>query len=127
MTSDVTQVPQTSADSGYVSNRIKAADGTPVGGSGSSRAIEPVRRAAGAAATDKPVEAGNESVHITSSARELLALQQTIKNLPEIDSGRVDRLRRDIEQQRYSVNAEKVASRLLQLEGDLSAAQGRKR
>lgn len=122
MTSVTPKVPGGVADSGYVSNRIKAADGSPVSGSSSSRAVEQVRRASAVSASDKPVEAGND-VHITNSARELLGLQQAISDLPEIDSGRVERLRRDIEQNRYSVDAGKIADRLLQLEDDLAAAQ----
>lgn len=123
MTSIPPKVPGGVADSGYVSNRIKATDGSPVSGSSSNRPIEPVRRAAATAASDKPVEAGNDSVHITTSARELLGLQQAIGDLPEIDSARVERLRGDIEQNRYSVDAGKIADRLLQLEDDLAAAQ----
>ncbi len=126
MTSIPPKVPGGVADSGYVSNRIKATDGSPVSGS-SSRAVEPVRRAAATVASDKPVEAGNESVHITASARELLGLQQAIGDLPEIDSARVERLRGDIEQNRYSVDAGKIADRLLQLEDDLAATKPVKR
>lgn len=122
MTSVTPKVPGGVADSGYVSNRIKGTDGSPVSGSSSSRAVEQVRRASAVSASDKPVEAGND-VHITNSARELLGLQQAISDLPEIDSGRVERLRRDIEQNRYSVDAGKIADRLLQLEDDLAAAQ----
>ena len=112
-----------------MTTRIKGSEGSPV--DGGSRAIERVQRAALSGAMGKGSETGSsetgantatESVHITDSAWQLLSLQQVIDDLPEIDQGRVDRVRSDIEQNRYSSDSGRIADRMLQLEGDLMAA-----
>lgn len=107
-----------------MTTRIKGSESSPV--DGGRRAIERVQRAARTSASDKASETGTnaavESVHITDSARQLLALGKTIGDLPEVDQSRVDRVRADIEQNRYSSNPGRIADRMLQLEGDLMAA-----
>ena len=105
--------------------RIKGTDSSPVSG-GSSRGVERVQRSASVANATKPTAGAVESVHITSSARQLLALQQAIRDIPDVDAGRVDALRQAIEQNQYTVDAGKIADRLLQLEGDLRAVEPKK-
>lgn len=104
-----------------MTDRIKGTDSSPISGR-SSRAVERVQRVGTSPATDKQSASAADSVHITSSARSMLALQQTIADLPEIDAGRVEALRLAVERNQYSVDAGKIADRLLQLEGDLGAA-----
>jgi negative regulator of flagellin synthesis FlgM len=107
-----------------LSTRIKGPVSSPV--DGGSRAIERVQRAARSGAADKAAETGSstaiESVHITDTARQLLALQQTIGDLPEVNQSRIDRVRADIEQNRYSSDSGRIADRMLQMESDLTAA-----
>jgi negative regulator of flagellin synthesis FlgM len=107
-----------------LTTRIKGSESSPV--DGGSRAIERVQRTARSSSADKSSETGSqtsiESVTITDSARQLLALQQTIGDLPDIDQSRVERVRSDIEQNRYSSDSGRIADRMLQLEGDLMAA-----
>jgi negative regulator of flagellin synthesis FlgM len=107
-----------------LTTRIKGSESSPV--DGSSRAIERVQRAARSGGMDKTSETGSHTaaanVHITDSARQLLSLQQAIGDLPEIDQSRVDRVRSDIEQNRYSSDSRRIADRMLQIEGDLMAA-----
>lgn len=107
-----------------MTTRIKGSESSPV--DGRSRAIERVQRTARTSSADKPTDSGAttsvESVHITDSARQLLALQQAIGDVPDIDQSRVERLRADIEQNRYSSDSGRIADRMLQMEGDLMAA-----
>jgi flagellar biosynthesis anti-sigma factor FlgM len=107
-----------------LTTRIKGSESSPV--DSGSRAIERVQRAARSGAMDKASESGSytatESVHITDSARQLLALQQAIGDLPEIDQSRVERARSDIEQNHYRSDSVRIADRMLQLESDLMAA-----
>jgi flagellar biosynthesis anti-sigma factor FlgM len=68
-----------------------------------------------------------DSVHITATARAVLALQEAVSGVPDIDTARVERLQQSIDQQHYTVDAGKIADRLMNLEGDLlSAGQTRK-
>lgn len=64
---------------------------------------------------------GAESVHITGSAKQLAALEQTLKELPAVDEARVAKLRAAIESGTYKVDATRVAEKLLILEEQLSS------
>lgn len=105
-----------------VSSRIKGSVGSAIEGRG-ARGIERV----GAATAARPVATAAadpaDSVHITDTARQILALQQAIAEVPDINAGRVEQLRSAIEQNTYSVDSGKIADRLLQLEGDLQGSR----
>ncbi|MFO8003315.1 flagellar biosynthesis anti-sigma factor FlgM [Thioalkalivibrio sp.] len=60
--------------------------------------------------------AGGDQVTLTDTARRLSDLTQTVSDQPAVDRGRVDEIRRAIQEGRYEVNAERVADRLLQTE-----------
>lgn len=105
-----------------VTTRIKGPAGGTIGATGRSRTISPVQPAPTAGTANGPSSGDVESVHITSAAHQLLALQQHIGQTPDIDTARVEKLRADIDQNRYQVDAERIADRLLQLEGDLQAS-----
>ena len=47
---------------------------------------------------------------------QMLALQQHIGETPDIDVARVEQLRADINQNRYQIDAGRIADRLVQLE-----------
>lgn len=105
-----------------MTTRIKGPEGSAVEGAGRSRTVnraQPVMR---------PPEAGSspaervESVHITSAAHQMLALQQQIAEMPEIDVARVEQLRAEISQNRYQIDASRIADRMMQLEGDLQGS-----
>lgn len=104
-----------------VTTRIKGPDSGAIEGASRGRAITRAQPNA-AAATPNAKPESVESVHITSAAHQLLALQRQIADTPEIDVARVEQLRADISQNRYSIDANAIASRLLQLEGDLQAS-----
>ena len=100
--------------------RIKGTDSSPVE-SGGTRAVEGVRRSTPVTSGDKPAQSGADSVHITDSARQLASLEQAIREVPEVDTQRVAVLQQSIERGQYRIDAERIADRLLQLEGDIAA------
>lgn len=85
-------------------------------------ASEPVQRqrgvapdAHGAGATER----GGPGVQITSSASQLAALEQALRQLPEVDEARVAQVRLSLEEGRYTVSPERIADRLIGLERQL--------
>ncbi len=101
--------------------RIKGTDSGPVEGSG-TRAVERVRHSSPAASGDSPAQPRTDSVHITESARRLASLEQAIREVPDVDTQRVETLQQSIERGQYRVDAGRIAERLLQLEGDIAAS-----
>jgi negative regulator of flagellin synthesis FlgM len=106
-----------------VPNRIKGMDGGSIGpGSGNPietiRISTPVNPAGADSSSNPPVD----SVHITQSARSMAALSQAVHDTPDIDSGRVAAAQQALAAGTYTINPERIASRMLQLEQDLSAA-----
>lgn len=61
-----------------------------------------------------------EGVHITGSAKQLAAIEQTLKGGPVIDEARVEKLRAAIDAGTYQVDAARVADKLLLLENQLA-------
>lgn len=108
-----------------MSTRIKGTDSASVEGAGRSRTLAPVPLASGVANGQSTATETAESVHITSAAHQLLALQKQINDAPVVDVARVEQLRADINQNRYQVDAGKITDRLLQSERDLQAAAGK--
>lgn len=102
-------------------NRIKGLDGGSIG-PGSGNPIErvslskPVTTAAGA---DSSSANDKDSVHITESARSMAALAQAVQDAPDVDTSRVASVQQQIDSGQYTVNPERIASRLMQLDRDL--------
>jgi len=105
-----------------VANRIQQLDGGSVS-SGTGSAVEsvlpakPVGSATGGASG--AASAPTDSVHITASGRALAALSQAVQDTPEIDGARVATLQQSISSGNYSIHADRLAGRMLQLEQDL--------
>ena len=70
--------------------------------------------------------ASSDSVHITDTAGQLAALEQTVSQMPAVDEARVGAVQSAIDQGRYTVSAANVADRLMQFEHSLSSLQGKK-
>jgi flagellar biosynthesis anti-sigma factor FlgM len=107
-----------------VANRIKGLDGGSIGSGTSSNPIEKIRVTGSvnpAGAESAPV-AQADSVHITQSARSLAMLSQAVHDTPDVDAGRVAAAQQAIGSGQYSINPHTIASRLMQLEQDLSSA-----
>ena len=105
-----------------MTTRVKGSEGGSVDATGRSRAISRALPTPPAGAAGSPSPDDVESVHITGAALQLLALQQQIGETPDINVARVEQLRADINQNRYLIDASRIADRLVQLEGDLQAS-----
>ena len=64
--------------------------------------------------------AQSSGVQITDSARQLAALEQAIRTLPEVDDARVATIRAAIANGTYQVSPDRIAEKLLRIEGDLA-------
>ena len=61
-----------------------------------------------------------EGVNITDSARQLAALEQAIRTLPDVDEARVAAIRGAIANGTYEVSPDRIADKLLRWEQDLA-------
>jgi flagellar biosynthesis anti-sigma factor FlgM len=104
-----------------VSNRIRGTEGSPIE-SGNTRGVERVRAAVSSKSVARGTDQPTDSVHITDTARAVLALQAAVAGVPDVNTARVEQLRLSIEQHKYQANSAKIADRLMSLEGDLLAA-----
>ena len=104
-----------------VNNRIKDTDRASVERSG-ARGVERVRATNATRTPAAPATSATDSVQITPSARQMLGLQQALSDVPDIDVQKVERIRLAIDRQTYRVDAERIADRLMQMDGDLAAA-----
>jgi negative regulator of flagellin synthesis FlgM len=90
--------------------------------------VRPVRIAAGApvrkTADDATGKAGSgasspDNVQITSTARSLASLEQSIRDMPAIDQERVAEIEARLSSGKYQMDPQRVADGLLRLESDL--------
>src|SRR5262245_50602542 len=89
---------------------------------------KPVRVAPGTSAprkdqaAEKPASTPDAAtdVQLTGAARSLAAMEQSLVSLPAVDEARVAAVKRRLENGEYRVDAQRIADRLLHLEGDLA-------
>lgn len=105
-----------------MSSKINSIDSR-TGPVGAGRAVERVRDST---AEPKTSEQGSDGVHITGKARQLVELEQLVKELPAVDEAKVAAISAAIEQGTYKVVPEKVAAGLLQIEQALAPLTGKK-
>jgi negative regulator of flagellin synthesis FlgM len=98
---------------GFRNRSVDSPDGKPVGRSNST-AGRPGSPAAAAGTTD--------TVQLTEAAGRLRELDALLAQTPEVDSARVDDLRRAIAEGRYTVDSVHVADKLIALEQSLFGA-----
>jgi len=104
-----------------VANQIKGLDGGSIG-SDNSNPVEKVR-------VSNPVNSGgssapqsaprSDSVQITQSARALNSLSEAVNGTPDIDTSRVASLQQALSTNSYTINPERIANSMLQLEQEL--------
>ncbi len=58
-------------------------------------------------------------VQITDSARQLAALEQAIRTMPDVDENRVQTIRAAIADGSYKVSPDRIAEKLMRIEGEL--------
>ncbi|MFT4875000.1 flagellar biosynthesis anti-sigma factor FlgM [Congregibacter sp.] len=73
----------------------------------------------GRAATESAPSASGESVSITSTATDLLSLENQLRELPGVDQARVDSIRQAISDGSYEVDPARIVDSLLQSEVEL--------
>lgn len=106
-----------------MSMNVKGTDASAVD-KGGNRAVDPVRGGAPVASATH-AGAGSapaDSLSISGPARSLATLQEAIAATPEINVGHVERVTKALEGGNYTINAARIADRMLQLERDLAAA-----
>lgn len=95
---------------------------------------KPVRIAPGAAVhrrldqatgqTQTASEAGESDVRLTGRAQQLAAIEQNLRSMPAIDELRVTAVKQRLESGDYKVDAQRIADRLLRLEGAMHRDAG---
>jgi flagellar biosynthesis anti-sigma factor FlgM len=104
-----------------VSMHVKGTNANAVD-AGGSRAVDPVRGGTPAAPANTPGAGHADNLGISGSAHSLANLQEAIAATPEINVEHVAGVSKSIESGQYTVNAARIADRMLQLECDLAAA-----
>jgi negative regulator of flagellin synthesis FlgM len=102
-----------------VSNKINSLEGNRPAGVTADRVSKGSTRAGSGASA--PSSGSSDSVHITDTASQLVALEQSTRELPVVDEARVAAVRGALEQGTYSVASQNVADNLLKMERSLRA------
>ena len=105
-----------------MSSKISGFD-TRTGPVGAGRAVERVRDVTG---EPKTPEQGSDGVRITGTARQLVELEQMVKDMPAVDEAKVAAIASALEQGTYKVSAGKVADNLMQIEQALAPLTGKR-
>jgi len=100
-----------------VSNKIN--DLTTNVTAGRPSAVVPTRDVVTGGGSAAPAPAPGE-VHITDTASQLASLEQSLRDAPAVDQARVAQLQSAIEQGRYTVNPEHIATQLMAMERALA-------
>ena len=100
-----------------MASKISGVDSPRTGAVGAGRAVERVREVQPGG---KPTEQESDAVHITGTARQLVELEQMVKDMPAVDEAKVAAISAQIENGTYQVSGQKVADSLLQIEQALA-------
>ena len=74
----------------------------------------------GVASRDQsPAERTGDTVHISAKAVDLQAVEAQLKDLPDVDSVRVEELRNQINNGTYQVDSQRLADRIMAFESKL--------
>ena len=106
-----------------MSSKISGVDNNRTGPVGAGRAVERVRDVA---TGPKTAEQEADGVHITGAARQLIELEQMVKDMPAVDEAKVAAISAALENGSYKVSAQKVADNLLQIEQALAPLTGKR-
>lgn len=103
-----------------MSNKISGLENRPVQVS-SGAAARPVGER-GAARPDAG-KVATDDLHITDTARTLVSLEQSVKDMPPIDDFKVVLVRDALRDGNYQIDPDKIAGKLLRLEQELSGGK----
>ena len=73
-----------------------------------------------AAPSNKAAAVSSDTVTFTNTVAEMLKLEESLANIPDIDSVRVAAIQASIAEGSYEIDAEKIVDKLLKIEKDLS-------
>ena len=96
-----------------MSNKIEGLEVRPVRVSAGTAVRKTTDSAAGKAGSGAP---SGTDVHITSTAKGLAALEQSILDMPAIDQARVDEVQQRLASGKYDVDPQRIADGLLRLD-----------
>jgi negative regulator of flagellin synthesis FlgM len=105
-----------------VSSKISGTDNRGASAVGAGR---PVGKTRDVTSEPKTAEQQSSEVHITGTARQLVELEQMVKDMPAVDEAKVAAISAAIENGTYKVSADKVADNLMQIEQALAPLTGK--
>ncbi|MFT4518789.1 MAG: negative regulator of flagellin synthesis FlgM [Halioglobus sp.] len=73
-----------------------------------------------AATSSKAPAVSGDTVTFTNTVAEMLKLEESLANIPDVNSARVTAIQASIADGTYEIDAEKIVDNLLKLEKDLS-------
>lgn len=103
-----------------MSSKISGIDGTQIAAVGAGRPVQRLKDAVSDGASADSASEDSENVQITGTARQLVDLEQHVRDLPAINEQRVEQLRTAIEQGTYQVRPQHIADQLMSLERALN-------
>lgn len=71
-------------------------------------------------APDTSKATSSDSVTFTTTASEMLKLEESLANIPDIDNSRVDAIKASIAEGKYQIDPDKIVNNLLSIEKDLN-------
>ena len=89
-------------------------------GSQPSSPVSGTSSGAGAATSNKAPGVSGDTVTFTNTVAEMLKLEESLANIPDVDSARVAAIQASIADGSYEIDAEKIVENLLKIEQDLS-------
>ena len=104
-----------------MASKINGVDSAQIASIGAGRPVQSSRDATGGGAGNagSTGEDSSRNVQITGGARQLIDLEQQVRDLPAVNETRVSTIRAAIEQGTYTVRPQHVADQLMSLEQDL--------
>ncbi|HKJ76688.1 MAG TPA: flagellar biosynthesis anti-sigma factor FlgM [Gammaproteobacteria bacterium] len=101
-------------------NNITGFPGSQAQRNGESSQAETARKEPTAPQSQTGRPSSSDTVTLTDAAAQLRSLENTVGELPVMDSQRVEDIQRAIENGSYEVDAERVADKMMQFEADFS-------
>lgn len=103
-----------------MSNKISGIDSAQIASVGAGRAVQRPQDATSNGTNANSSQGGSQDVQITGTARQLVDLEQKVRDLPAVNEQRVSQIRSAIEQGTYQVRPQHIADQLMSLEHALS-------
>jgi negative regulator of flagellin synthesis FlgM len=103
-----------------VASKISGIDTAPIASVGAGRAVQRPQDATSGGVGANTSQTSQQDVQITGTARQLVDLEQKVRDLPAVNEQRVAQIRTAIEQGTYTVRPQHIADQLMSLERTLS-------